>query len=248
METKIQGFTIIEVMLFLAISASMLIGVFVVSGSLISQTRFTDSLRGLESFLKREYEEVSSGVNTRGSVACSGSDVSTGTQNPGTSGCLLLGRVIIFRAGTSVVESLTVVGSESTTSPSSSASLETILAAYTPKTVPSSLTTYTIPWSGSFTAGRRQGPPPAPANAIAILRSPTSSQIGIYHFSTTLNVATANPLSTYLIAEASNTVASYCVDSGDGPTGSRKGAIDFMRAQGSTAIEANFDLSAGAPC
>ncbi|MBC7746826.1 prepilin-type N-terminal cleavage/methylation domain-containing protein [Pedobacter sp.] len=244
METNSHGFTIIEVMMFLAISSLLLLGVFLLSGNLINGTRFTDSIRGLESFLQRQYEEVTSGVNPRGQQACSSSAVTIGgaSDTPGTSNCLLLGKVIIFRVGTDTIDSYDVVGSEPAIPPVG-ASLGVLLQSYSPTTVLQSHTSYTVPWDARFRAGKRGDG--AAANAVALLRSPTSSQVEAYHFATTatgvisLWAVVVNPV-------ASATTGSYCIDGQDGAINTA--AITFGRAQGSTAINAVFDVAAGVPC
>ena len=243
METKRYGFTIIGVMMFLAISSLLLIGVFAMSGSLIQGTRFTDSIRGLQSYLQRQYGETSSGVNTR--TAANG--CVAGVTSPGTGNCLLLGKVIVFTVNSSTVDTYTVIGTEPVTS-LINATLEALLLSYAPKTVASSQDSYTIPWDAKFRAGKRTGTTPLAVNVVAILRSPASSQIGVYHFSKPIPSASSVSLTgADITAAASDATASYCVDGQD--AGSHQAAIIFGRAQGSTAIDAMFDLPAiGAPC
>lgn len=245
METHAHGFTIIEVMMFLAISMLLLLGVFLMSGNMISGTRFTDSVRGLESFLQRQYEEVTSGVNTRTQVSCSGSVVSSGSSTPGTSDCLLLGKVIVFRANTETVDTYNIVGSQWTAIPTNP-TLSQLLYSYNPQSVPTSRSSFTIPWQAEFTAGRRADA--QAVNAIAFMRSPVSSEVGTFHFATSASPTSVINYSSMTVSGSFGTTASYCIDSQDGVAGQRRAAIAFGRGQGSTNIQALFDFASGAPC
>lgn len=235
-----DGFTIIEVMLFLGISSMLLLVVFSLSSTLIVSTRFTDSVRGLESFLQRQYEEVASGVNTRGSEACTSSD----TSSRGTSACLLLGRLIVFTANSAAVNSVSVIGSDVT---SSGSTMEAVLNDFAPRTAPSTLETYLIPWDARFTSARRTSDSVG-VNAVAILRNPKSSQIAYYFFTApATSTTTGASLTGGLIATGTtSTETNFCVLGQDNViTNTYKAAIKFGMGQGSSAINAVFD---GAPC
>lgn len=243
MQSKGHGFTIIEVMMFLAISSLLLMGVFMLSGNLINGTRFTDSVRGLEGFLQRQYDEVSSGVNTRDNTGCLGAP-----STPGTSNCLLLGKVIVFRITTDTVDTYNVIGSEPAVQ-LSNPSLELLLASYNPQTVLASQASYTIPWGAKIRAGKRDSDNNS-VNAVALLRSPASSQFATYHFtapaSGVILLKTAIPLNaTSASFDAFNTTGNYCIDGQD--TGSNRAAITFGKAQGSTAIDTIFGFTVGSP-
>src|SRR5687768_15768857 len=91
---KRDGYTIVEVMIFLAISGLMLSMAMIGSGNLARQTRYSDTVNSFHSTLQRVYEEIASGVNTR---QASDADCSTGPNRlPGTDACLVLGKVISF--------------------------------------------------------------------------------------------------------------------------------------------------------
>lgn len=247
MNTKFDGFTIIEVMLFLSITGLLLLGAFLASGRAVGQVRFTDGVRGLESFMKKQYEDVLSGVNSRsGNLRCSGSAIlpGPGTSPPGTSSCYLLGKAIVFAAGSSEARTFYVVGSEPVIV-DPDLSLNASLISYEPATVTAESETYSIPWDVYFRAGKRQDS--QAVNAIAFLRSPVSSQVGAYLFNTTASVTNPVPLKTLLTVNASDTTGAFCVDGRDDPA--QKAAIEFTRGQGSASLSALFDFpSGGAPC
>ncbi|MEX0919626.1 MAG: hypothetical protein WDZ32_00605 [Candidatus Saccharimonadales bacterium] len=65
------GFTILELILFIAISSLMLTIAFTSIAGRTQQAQFNDSARTLESQLRRHVSNVSTGLNLRGSVDCS---------------------------------------------------------------------------------------------------------------------------------------------------------------------------------
>lgn len=90
-----RGFTILEVMLFLGITALLLTVSFIGTGAMAARQRFTDTTDSLHAFIQSQYEEVLNGVNTRSaSIACGGPVSQPGAAT--ASGCLLLGRIISF--------------------------------------------------------------------------------------------------------------------------------------------------------
>jgi type II secretory pathway pseudopilin PulG len=115
--TNKDGFTIIETMLFLAITglliATMLVGV----GTSINNQRYRDSVTSLQSFLQSQYSSISNVQNDRdNSWKCGNSATpsQTGTlQDRGQSDCVLLGRYITIEGGNTTVS--TVLGYQTAT-------------------------------------------------------------------------------------------------------------------------------------
>ncbi|MDR1300167.1 MAG: prepilin-type N-terminal cleavage/methylation domain-containing protein [Candidatus Nomurabacteria bacterium] len=101
-----SGFTIIEVMLVLAVSF-LLLGV-VVFGTyrMIFDSRFTDTISSAASFLQTQYEETRSGVRPR-TVA---GDASNCLEAGGKSGEVLLGKLVVFPNGGNIMYSYFVTG------------------------------------------------------------------------------------------------------------------------------------------
>ncbi|MEP6710564.1 MAG: prepilin-type N-terminal cleavage/methylation domain-containing protein, partial [Candidatus Saccharibacteria bacterium] len=52
------GFTIIEVMLFLAISGALAVGILIGSNVAITSQRYRDSLNSLQSLLQQQYNQT----------------------------------------------------------------------------------------------------------------------------------------------------------------------------------------------
>ncbi len=65
-----SGFTILELILFVAISSLMLTIAFTSVAGRTQEAQFTDSVRTLESQLRRHITNVSTGLNLRGDVDC----------------------------------------------------------------------------------------------------------------------------------------------------------------------------------
>lgn len=112
-----RGFTIIEVMLFLAVTGALAVGILVGSGVAINQQRYRDSVSSLKSLLQQQYSEVTNVANNRtGAESCTNA-VITAPPNPvptpqprGTSDCLSLGRYISVSSDGTKVTTTTVVG------------------------------------------------------------------------------------------------------------------------------------------
>lgn len=102
------GFTIIEVVLFVAISGFLIVGLMVGTSATIARQRYNDSVQDLAEYFRREYSAVINPENGRtGAIddnqTCLGPDEASpvgGTNadvegaNRGRSACLLYGRLI----------------------------------------------------------------------------------------------------------------------------------------------------------
>lgn len=188
---KQNGFTIIEVLLFLALSALFLIIAFVGVGSRSQQVQFTDSMRSLQSFLQKQQNDILNGVNAgvEGSYCtddASGkilllSDVSA---VGGQSDCALLGRLVLFSPNSSVVSVHTVLGRLlSSARPAGSYYLDPSLSdlQLIDKAVPHAMEpqlkhTYDIEWQSKFTFGFNNTKD-VPIKGIGFIRSPGSTNI-----------------------------------------------------------------------
>ena len=96
-----SGFTIIEVMLFLAISGALTVSILVGSGVAIGQQRYRDSVNTFKGLIQEQYSQITNVVNSDGdNPVCSPSgttlDMSDqSNQARGTSDCLVMGRFLI---------------------------------------------------------------------------------------------------------------------------------------------------------
>lgn len=110
-----SGFTIIEVMLFLAVTGALAAGVLVGSGISIGQQRYKDSVNSLKSLLQSQYSETANTVNDRSGVeSCNSSAAITpfgSSQARGTSSCLLMGRFLAVDPDGKTITISNVIGS-----------------------------------------------------------------------------------------------------------------------------------------
>lgn len=89
-----SGFTIVEVMLVLAISGLMLVGIFAAAAANIRQNEYRDSVYFLQNELKDQFAQAQNPANDRpkNRAKCfQGGDVSRGTSK----NCLIVGRLVL---------------------------------------------------------------------------------------------------------------------------------------------------------
>lgn len=112
-----NGFTVIEVMLFLAVSAILTVALLAGSGVAIGQQRYQDSVSSLKVLIQSQYNQANNVVNDRiGQEACTGSNVSAPVSSPearGTSDCVIVGRLLTVDGDGSSITTSTVLASRS---------------------------------------------------------------------------------------------------------------------------------------
>jgi type II secretory pathway pseudopilin PulG len=240
-----SGFTIIEVLLFLAISVALLLVALASITSSINTTRFGDAIRSTESFLQQQYNEVSTGRDVRqGSESCLDGVVdSAHSSTPGTTNCVILGRLIKFDVHTNSgqIASRYIIAKDTTATVTGANESEKI-ANLDPKVFDSAElnTDFTNPWTLPYAdMNRADG---SPVGAIAIIRSPITGHMLLYSFPYSF---TATNLSTVEINQANlaNEVK-LCMKSDDF-IGSRVGYIRILRGQGQDVIKADLTATGG---
>jgi type II secretory pathway pseudopilin PulG len=176
-----SGFTIIETMLFLAVTGALAVAILVGSGASIGQQRYRDSVNTLKSYLQDQYNQTSNVVNARtGNEGCS--SLANVTPAPlqesrGTSECLMLGRFVTID-GTHLTAS-NVIGYRSLGAPQVPATDDlTELSYYKLGTSPIDQDTTDVAWGAEIIN-------PTPPNAsqqlsMLIIRSPLSGSIMTY--------------------------------------------------------------------
>lgn len=86
-----RGFTVIELMLFLAISGLLLAGLMIGVGNNITQQRYSDNVASFKALLQDQYAEVLTPQNTSEKVKCN----NTGPDaDRGTTSCVILGKAV----------------------------------------------------------------------------------------------------------------------------------------------------------
>lgn len=97
MSRQRQGFTIVEVMLFLAITGLMIAGAMAAVSGTINRQRYTEAVNSFHDYLQGQYSLVSSVRNNRpDTAACGAGGVTLGgtIDGRGTSNCTIAGRYI----------------------------------------------------------------------------------------------------------------------------------------------------------
>lgn len=107
-----NGFTIIELMLVLAISGSLVVAIMVGASTAINQQRYRDSVNSLKSFIQNQYDQVANTLNDRtGNEGCTATAAITAApQSRGTSDCVIIGRLVTLAANGSDLSAVDVVG------------------------------------------------------------------------------------------------------------------------------------------
>lgn len=247
MGQRSEGYTIVEVSLFLGISALLLTMALVGTGLSIRTTRFTDSTRSLHAYVQQQYDDLLNGVNSRfGNEACSGGVVNNGTsQTPGTSNCLYMGKLIVFQQNSSKVVSYNIVGTEPATVDYGKSD-EQLIYDFTPTVVTNAgVDNFDIPWLATISGSKRIVDSKA-VDAFALIRSPRSTRIVAYTFKQpTGNYNLASLVNPSVAANANNISkpTNFCISSADGLGTPSK--LTISGGQGQDAIGVSFDAVTG---
>jgi competence protein ComGC len=226
-----RGFTIIEVMFFLAISSALLVALLATVGFTISRQRFTDSGTGLQAFFQTDYNEALNVVNDRSPGVCA---LAGGGSNTavGSTSCVVLGKAIDVTQGSSDMVAYNVIGTEPANP--GNATGKDLLALYNPTIDTSASTPYSVPWGATVYGTRINGAHVDGAIRILILRSPDSGLP--LTFGQAGNGASLTPALT-----AGAQAYAVCIQSAD--LLSSVTAISLSGIAGSEGVTAQFDLS-----
>lgn len=182
---EIKGFTIIETILFLAISGLLVAVAMASIGSKQEFVQFTDSMRGLQSFVETQYSAAQSGVNDlrNGDEAASCGPTTGGTSND----CIVMGRIMTFEEDSSEVRYYTLLG-EALTAKDEAAAGGTLTFDDASPSLESGDRTFNIPWGAQFTGGKNINSSGTEENSFAFgfLREPRSINVtGVTYISNT---------------------------------------------------------------
>lgn len=230
-----KGFTILEVTLFISISALLFVGLISGITVMVDRARFTSSMDGLRTLIRSQYEEVRSGINPRTGVAADVCGSGVTTVAPGSAGCLLIGKIIRFTPDSSTVYVNYVIAT-TPDSVSASATDSSAIYAASPKYTTIAQEAKEIQWKATFTKFVRQDGVSNTFRAIAILRSPINNTVMIYGVNSTVAAGTVftssntvpNVSSAAIIRNAGRGVSggAACVNSG-GSSANVKTATPF---------------------
>lgn len=208
---KQRGFTIIETILFLAVTGILTVSIMVGAGVAINMQRYKDAVATLQSDIQQQYEDAVSIKNSRENL----STVPGCAGGRGQTECILMGNLMTIGYNGNVVQHV-VYGTE----PSSAALDDTvtneydIMKAYNPRVVPVTTQNTSLEW-GTGIAWPTSGTdpevrPPGTSRDIGILviRSPRS---GIVYTFTRDDAVTTNLAD--IVDVARRNVRTICVRS-----------------------------------
>ena len=177
------GFTIIEVMLFLAITGLMLAGVFVAISGSINRQRYHDATTSFTDFLQGQYNTVDNVRSNRSdAAACDASGVrDSGNQPRGTSACSVIGRYISTLNGSNIT-SRPIYATADVTAIDMATSETELIDALELRTAPDSMAiddseSYTLAWNTHVYTDGNQA---ARDFRIVLVKLPTNGLIRTY--------------------------------------------------------------------
>lgn len=245
-----SGYTIIEVSLFLGISALLFTVAIFATGSTIRNARFSDTGRSLEAYVQKQYDNIINGVNPRtNELTCTSGTVSAGTQTPGTSNCLLVGKLLLFQVGSYTVTTYDIVATDPGLNVDFGKTDEELIAEdYEPQVVTSAnVLPYDLAWQAPVTGIKRistSDPTALATNALALIRSPRSQRILAYSYK-----EGPSPTTGLLLTTVSNPslntgkTVNYCIRSADGIGPQAKLVVGSGSNQ--SAVQIAFDAASG---
>lgn len=216
------GFTLVEAMLFLAITGLLTIGILVGSGVAINQQRYRDSVNSLKSFIQDQYSDVTNVLNSRnnqwqcdtnGNVSeASGVDA----QARGTSNCVLLGRYITIDNAGRILTSANVVGYRiAGTEPAASDTTE-LQDNYNLQISPLDQDIQEMKWGTQVVQPKSTTPMPF---SLLVLRSPLSGSIVTYA------AESVQPAASLVTTDNMTTQHDLCVNTDLGALAGRRLAV-----------------------
>lgn len=177
---KETGFTIIETMLFLAVSGMLVTVILVGSGVAIGQQRYRDSVSSLKSYLQQQYSETVNVTNDRSNNwACNdGAAVSevegAGGVPRGTSNCVIMGRFVTIDATGTKLSAANVIGVRQPGADEKASDLEELKENYALSVSPITPETAEVSWGAQVVKPKTTAPMPF---SLLIVRSPLSGSV-----------------------------------------------------------------------
>lgn len=173
------GFTLIEAMLFLAMTGVLAVGILVGSGVAIGQQRYRDSVNSLKSYIQQQYSETSNVINSRDTTwTCDGlgniAESLPGGEPRGTSDCVILGRYITIDATGTKLTASNVVGYRQPGTINASSDIAELTTNYKIGVSPIDQEGEEVSWGAQVVKQKTTTPMPL---SILIIRSPLSGSI-----------------------------------------------------------------------
>ncbi|HEU0266511.1 MAG TPA: prepilin-type N-terminal cleavage/methylation domain-containing protein, partial [Candidatus Saccharimonadaceae bacterium] len=219
------GFTILEVMLVLAITGLMLIGVMAGASAQVTQQEYRDSVRSLQGELQTQYTDVQNPTidRTLGEGATPGGPCG-GTSSRGTSqDCFVVGRLVTSSGGQVLTEQPVLGVPPSASDSSTPIGSTTVPAPNAPAPSPkqweliidndsSVVSKYTVNWGATIKIPVITGAQPSQDFSILVIMSPFDGSLQTY---TNLTRAVVSSSDVYKMIQATTQQdANLCVTGG----------------------------------
>lgn len=238
---RTAGFTIIEVMLFLAVTGALTVGILASSQLAINEQRYRDTLTGVQSKLQQQYNQASHVINFRDDD----SEIGDCDGNRGASNCVVVGRLVrvgqaeliitplVARPSTDVSPVNGIPDSLEDSTPDDY-DTEALFGLYSYYSAEELTETYAVPWSGEIEIEDDR------EVRILILRSP---QTGLLH---TYNAeANADDTVNYTTLIGSSSELKLCIPRGGLGNSRDLGVLVRANAASAAAVELTTDST---PC
>lgn len=250
--SSLSGFTVIETMLFLAVSGALLAGIIFATGTSINTQRYRDATESFKALLQKQYSEVDNVQNSEpANRSCNTQAMVTpGSTVRGQGNCIVAGKFITIHTG--AVTTYQVLAYEVSPPTSGVNDITALQSNYRLNIVKTAVETTTLEWDSQIawaTAGNTADHKTSGARSIGILivRSPVSGKT--YTFTsnsvpTTAQIQATTSAPSYLSAmiqpgtvvpgQAARTI---CLSSGGLTTTPRNAIYIAPYASGASSIE-----------
>jgi type II secretory pathway pseudopilin PulG len=169
-----RGYTIIEVMLFFAVTGALMLGVMGSASFGVNTQRYNDAVNTFTAIIQQEFTNATNVTNTKSIESMCGPGGADETPR-GISNCVIIGRLVTVDTEGSIV-AMNIVGSDPGAEDETDTELE-VIQSYTPKVDIQTQETDKMSWETKLERG---DPLAASAASILILRSPRSGNVYSY--------------------------------------------------------------------
>ncbi len=169
---KQKGFTLVEIILFFALSGTFLMIAFVGIRGRTEALQFTDAMRSMQNYIVSEQNKVTNGVNSSSLSACDGI-TPTGEKED----CLLVGRIITFTDSSAEAKSNVMYGGVPTSYDLAYADSDFDRLKLTKPRADNSTGDYSIDWGVKFNKNNSSDINGSKVVGIGWLRSPGSNRV-----------------------------------------------------------------------
>ena len=195
-----QGFTIIETMLFFAITGLLVSGVLIGAGTSVNNQRYRDAVESLKSLVQAQYSELGSVKNNRtNNLSCNANATPvSGSQYRGQSSCVITGRYMVIN--NSAIAIYTVLASKKATTSAAANDIASMKANYMYNVAPE-VVNDTMEWGTQLawpSSGTGAKSPTTPRGiSVLFIRSPETGTVYTFTSNTAPTSASAISSTTF---------------------------------------------------